>query len=441
MFVHLKTLGCRLNEAEMESWSREFHQRGHQLTRDPKQADLVVVNTCAVTEEAVRKSRRLIRQAHSKNPNAKLVISGCYASLNPAESFKAVGVDLVVSNQDKEQLVEIVSRELDLNVMPEMATESGDLTLLPRNRQRAFIKVQDGCRYQCTFCIVTKARGDERSRSLPSIIEEINWRHAEGVNEVVLAGVHLGGYGSDIGSDLSELIRTVLDETTIPRVRIGSLEPWDLPDDFPELFKNPRFMPHLHLPLQSGADSVLQRMARRCKVAEYRKLVNDLRQVVPELNITTDIIVGFPGESDQEWQQSLQTVEAIGFGHIHIFAYSPRDGTIAATLANPVSRECKRQRSQTLHELGEQLKQQQLRDAIGKQSRLLVENHSDESGQSYWQGYTPNFLRAELAAPADAGLKNTIIDIEITGVSDDGERLQVKRLLNCNYSAPLKRSL
>ncbi len=409
----------------MESWSREFHQQGHQLVRDTSQADLVVVNTCAVTEEAVRKSRKLIRQAHRKNPNAKLVISGCYASLNPAESFKAVGVDLVVSNQDKEQLVEIVSRELDLNVMPEIATEPGDLALLPRNRQRAFIKVQDGCRYQCTFCIVTKARGDERSHPITSIVEEVNRRHAEGVNEVVLAGVHLGGYGSDIKSDLSELIHTVLAETRIPRVRIGSLEPWDLPDDFPELFSNSRFMPHLHLPLQSGADSVLQRMARRCKVAEYRQLIDDLRRVVPELSITTDIIVGFPGETDEEWQQTLQAVEAIGFSHIHIFAYSPRDGTVAATLANPVSREIKRARSQALHELGERLKQQALQKAIGQQSTLLLESHCDENGDSLWQGYTANFLRAELAAPANAALKNRLLDIQITGISQDGERLQV----------------
>jgi len=424
MFVHLKTLGCRLNEAEMESWSREFHQQGHQLTRDVSQADLVVVNTCAVTEEAVRKSRRLIRQAHKKNPNAKLVISGCYASLNPAESFKAVGVDLVVSNQDKEQLVGIVSCELDLNVMPEIATEPGDLALLPRNRQRAFIKVQDGCRYQCTFCIVTKARGDERSRPIASIIEEINRRHAEGVNEVVLAGVHLGGYGSDIDCDLSKLIHAVLDETRIPRVRIGSLEPWDLPDDFPELFKNSRFMPHLHLPLQSGADSVLQRMARRCKVAEYRQLIDDLRRVVPELSITTDIIVGFPGETDKEWQKTLQAVEAIGFSHIHIFAYSAREGTVAATLANPITREVKRARSQTLHELGEQLKRQVLQQAIGQETTLLVESFSGENGESHWQGYTPNFLRTEFAAPADAALKNRLIDVQITGISSDGERLQ-----------------
>ena len=426
MLVHLKTLGCRLNEAEMESWSREFHRRGHRLTHNPQQADVVVVNTCAVTEEAVRKSRKLIRQAHRKNPNAKLIISGCYASLAPADSFNAAGVDLVVSNQDKEQLVEIASRELDLRVMPEMATQPGDQTLLPRNRQRAFIKVQDGCRYQCTFCIVTQARGDERSRPLSEIIEEINRLQGEGVNEVVLAGVHLGGYGSDTGSDLSELIRAVLQQTSIPRLRIGSLEPWDLPDDFPQLFENPRFMPHLHLPLQSGTDSVLQRMARRCKVAEYRELVNRLRQVVPSINITTDIIVGFPGETEAEWSQTLQSVESIGFGHIHIFAYSAREGTVAAKLKAPISREIIRQRSQQLHDLGEQLKLATLKQFIGTESTLLIETHSNEGGESLWSGYTANFLRVVLAAPADAGLKNRQVEVKLLAISEDGERLRAE---------------
>ena len=430
MFVHLKTLGCRLNEAEMEHWSRDFHRRGDTLTNNLVQADVVVVNTCAVTGEAVRKSRKLIRQTHRKNPHAKLILSGCYASLDPADSFKVAGVDLIVSNQDKERLVEIVSRELDLNVMPEIATEPGDMALLPRNRQRAFIKVQDGCRYQCTFCIVTKARGDERSRPLPHIIEEINRLHDEGVNEVVLAGVHLGGYGSDIGSDLSGLIRAVLRETEIPRLRIGSLEPWDLPDNFPQLFENPRFMPHLHLPLQSGADSVLQRMARRCKVAEFHQLINNMRCVVPTINITTDIIVGFPGETDSEWQQTLQSVESIRFGHIHIFAYSPREGTVAAKMENPVSRETKRERSQALHVLSERLKQEMLRHSVGQRSTLLVETHSIETGRSLWSGYTPDFLRVDLAAPPDAGLKNQLININILALSDDGERLLAEPINN-----------
>ena len=426
MFVHLKTLGCRLNEAEMESWAREFRQRGHQLIETPSHADLVVVNTCAVTEEAVRKSRKLVRRAQRDNPNAKLVISGCYASINPAQQFTESGVDLVINNRDKERLVEIACRELNLNVMPEIATEPEE-DFLPRNRQRAFIKVQDGCRYQCTFCIVTKARGEERSRPLQSIVDEINRLHADGINEVVLAGVHLGGYGSDSGSNLSHLIQTVLEQTGIPRLRIGSLEPWDLPDDFPQLFQNPRFMPHLHLPLQSGADTVLQRMARRCKIAEYKQLIKQLRAQVTDFNVTTDIIVGFPGETEAEWQQTLAAVEEIGFGHIHIFAYSPRAGTVAATLPDPVGREIKCDRSEVLHQLAQQMKRSTFESFIGRKCDVLVENQEQTADGVVWTGYTPNFLRVELVAPSQQ-LQNRIERVRLTGLSADGERLTAEPL-------------
>ena len=426
MFVHLKTLGCRLNEAEMESWAREFRQRGHQLIETPSHADLVVVNTCAVTEEAVRKSRKLVRRAQRDNPNAKLVISGCYASINPAQQFTESGVDLVINNRDKERLVEIACRELNLNVMPEIATEPEE-DFLPRNRQRAFIKVQDGCRYQCTFCIVTKARGEERSRSLESIVDEINRLYADGIQEVVLAGVHLGGYGSDSGSDLSSLIRAVLEQTKIPRLRIGSLEPWDLPDDFPQLFRNPRFMPHLHLPLQSGADTVLQRMARRCKLSEYKQLITQLRAEVADFNVTTDIIVGFPGETEAEWQQTLSAVEEIGFGHIHIFAYSPRAGTIAATLADPISREIKRERSEALHQLVQRMKFSTFASFIGKQCNVLIENQEQTANGPVWTGYTPNFLRVEIDAPSQQ-LQNQIMRVELTGISEDNKRLLARLL-------------
>ncbi|MCU7798099.1 MAG: radical SAM protein, partial [Candidatus Thiodiazotropha sp. (ex Myrtea spinifera)] len=264
MRIHLKTLGCRLNEAELETWSREFQAQGHSMTADAETADLLVVNTCAVTEEAVRKSRKLLGRASRQNPNARLVVSGCYASLDPTATAEAEGVDLVIDNRNKDRLVDIVSQQLDLDIMPQSAIEPDTTGLLERGRQRAFIKVQDGCRYRCTFCIVTLARGDERSRPAADIVSEIRNLQREGIQEVVLTGVHIGGYGSDIGSSISNLIRQVLAETDIPRLRIGSIEPWDLPESFWSLFENPRFMPHLHLPLQSGSDSVLRRMARRC---------------------------------------------------------------------------------------------------------------------------------------------------------------------------------
>lgn len=425
MRVHLKTLGCRLNEAELETWSRDFQARGHELTNSLEDAELVVVNTCAVTGEAVRKSRKLLRRAQRDNPQAKLVVSGCYATLQPAEPHDSLGVDLVVDNKHKDRLVEIVSQELDLHAMPELATEPGENSLLARGRQRAFIKVQDGCRYRCSFCIVTLARGEERSRPVAEVVEEINQLHQEDIQEVVLTGVHIGGYGSDLDIDLSQLIQGVLNETAIPRLRLGSIEPWDLPDRFWELFQNPRFMPHLHLPLQSGADSVLKRMARRCNTEEFSRLVAEARRQVPDINITTDIIVGFPGETDDEWQQSLAFIEQMGFGHLHIFAYSPRPGTKAATLPGQLERSIIRTRSQQLHELGQKMKRATLESYLGRRFPVLIEGsaQTQEDGKSYWQGYTPNFLRVMIEAPADSELENQIRTVQIDSVDTAGEHL------------------
>jgi len=343
MQIHLKTLGCRLNEAELENWAQNFQKHGHQICREPDQADLIILNSCAVTQEAVRKSRQLIRRIHRDNPKAKLVVSGCYATLNESEAAQLLGVDLIISNKDKQRLVEKVLNELNLHAMPQSATEPAEISLFTRGRQRAFVKVQDGCRYRCTFCIVTVARGEEKSRPVDQIIDEINRLHEQGIQEVILTGVHLGGYGSDIQLRLTDLIQSILTETAIPRLRLGSLEPWELPDSFFQLFQNPRLLPHLHLPLQSGADTVLCRMARRCKTAEFRQMVEQARTEIPFFNITTDIIVGFPGETEQEWQESLEFIEETGFSHIHIFTYSPRQGTKAATLPNAVPNALKKQ--------------------------------------------------------------------------------------------------
>jgi threonylcarbamoyladenosine tRNA methylthiotransferase MtaB len=419
MRIHLKTLGCRLNEAELETWSREFQAQGHRMTDTPDDADLLVVNTCAVTQEAVRKSRKLLNRSGRLNPNARLVVSGCYASLDPTATAEAEGVDLVIDNRDKDRLVEIVNRELQWETMPLSAQEPEATGLLERGRQRAFIKVQDGCRYRCTFCIVTLARGEERSRQAAEIIDEINRLHSEGIQEVVLTGVHIGGYGSDIGSNLSSLIRQVLAETDIPRLRIGSIEPWDLPETFWDLFSNPRFMPHLHLPLQSGADTVLRRMARRCRTDEFRALIKQARASVKDFNVTTDIIVGFPGESETEWRQTLDFVEEIGFGHLHIFAYSPRQGTKAAGLPGPISREIKRRRSEALHTLAEQMKREVMQAYLGRSLPVLIEAEAELG----WQGYSPNYLRLSVTDESKENLENRIVDVEITGLSRDGERL------------------
>ncbi len=398
MRVHLQSLGCRLNEAELETWSRQFQSRGYQLG-DADNADVLVLNTCAVTAEAVRKSRQNLRRLRRSNPLAKLVITGCYASLDEAQPDELAehGVDLLVHNRDKRDLVERVF-QLDAALMPQAATR--DNSVFTRSRQRAFIKIQDGCRYRCAFCIVTVARGDEVSRPVAEIIDEINALAEQGVREVVLTGVHVGGYGGDIGASLLQLVQAVLHDTDIERIRFASVEPWDLPDGFWALFSNPRLMPHVHLPLQSGADSVLRRMSRRTRRADFSQLMEQAQRYIPGFNATTDLIVGFPGETDDEFAQTLEFTEAMGFGHLHIFSYSRRAGTKAERLPDQISKAVKSQRSRALHDLGQRLKHQFLARQDGRNVPVLWERiEVDAQGQRIAKGYTPNYARVHCPVP------------------------------------------
>ena len=415
MQIHLKTLGCRLNEAELESWAEGFESKGHRITDELEQADLLVVNTCAVTQEAVKKSRQIIRRTQRNNPKAKLVVSGCYASLDKNAQQDIPGIDLIINNQKKDQLVDITLKELDFDSMPSISTEPGEASIFKRGRNRAFIKVQDGCRYRCTFCIVTVARGEERSKTETEIINEINQFYQQGVQEIVLTGVHVGGYGSDIDSSLYELIKTILANTDIPRIRLASVEPWDLPDNFFSLFSNKRLMPHMHLPLQSGSDSVLKRRARRCKTNEFKTLVKQARNEIPNFNLTTDIIVGFPGETEEEWQESVSFIEETQFSHIHIFTYSKRGGTKAASLINQVETAVKKERSKQLHVLAKSMRQKLLTEQIGNNHTVLWET-KNENGN--WFGYTENFIRVILKNSTQE-LENKITKIKIASVDND----------------------
>ncbi|HIF51769.1 MAG TPA: tRNA (N(6)-L-threonylcarbamoyladenosine(37)-C(2))-methylthiotransferase MtaB [Thiotrichaceae bacterium] len=418
MQINLKTLGCRLNEAELESWAEAFQARGHSLTDNLEQADLLVVNTCAVTQEAVKKSRQLIRRTHRNNPMAKLVVSGCYASLDEKIQKDIPGIDLVINNQKKDQLVDIALKELNFDSMPAISTEPGEASIFKRGRNRAFIKIQDGCRYRCTFCIVTVARGEERSRSEADIIKDINQFHQQGIQEIILTGVHVGGYGSDINLNLYQLINSVLSNTDIPRIRLGSVEPWELPEEFFSLFANDRIMPHMHLPLQSGSDSVLKRMARRCKTNDYKKLIQQARNEIPNFNLTTDIIVGFPGETEEEWQESINFIEETSFSHIHIFTYSKREGTKAATLTNQVDSSIKKQRSKQLHALTKTMRESFLNEQIGQTHSVLWEACNEDN---VWKGYTENFIRIELKDSNTSELENKISKVKITGIDDNAE--------------------
>lgn len=416
--INFQALGCRLNEAELESWASQLLKLGHQITSDCEDADIVVFNSCAVTSEADRKSRQQINRLNRKNPEAKLVVTGCHASLNPDAVKDYLGVDLVVGNDDKEVLVEQMLESFDMPIYEDSG--AAENTLFLRGRHRAFIKVQDGCRYRCTYCIVTIARGAERSRSIDDIVTEINFLHQNGVQEIAITGVHVGGYGSDIGSNLYVLLSEILNRTKVPRIRLASVEPWDLPDNFFELFTDQRLMPHMHLPIQSGCDSVLRRMSRRCKTAEFTRIVEKARESIPLFNITTDLITGFPGETEQEWRQTMAYVEATGFGHMHIFTFSPREGTKAATLPEQIDTMTKKARSREMHTLAAELKTRELKKHIGNSVSVLWEQKNNSEGHQ-WLGYTPHYHRI---ISSDSKIQGSEIrEVIVDEVSNEGQML------------------
>ncbi|HEX2622219.1 MAG TPA: MiaB/RimO family radical SAM methylthiotransferase, partial [Phototrophicaceae bacterium] len=295
MKVHLRMTGCRLNQSEIDMMARQFRQQGHEITDDPAEAEWVVVNTCAVTQQATSSSRKLIREAHRASENAQITVTGCYAQIAPGEIRVLPGVAHIIDNVGKDTLVEQLTGQ---------PAEPFDYEPIARDsrigRTRAFVKVQDGCDNACTFCVTTIARGKGRSRAMNEIIEEIRYLHAAGYQEAVLTGVHLGSYGHDLGDrrGMVKLVQTILAETDIPRVRLSSLEPWDLDEDFFSLWENPRLCRHLHLPLQSGCDKTLKRMLRHTNQANFSALMSAARSVVPEMCITSDVIVGFPGETE-----------------------------------------------------------------------------------------------------------------------------------------------
>ncbi|MCC6749357.1 MAG: tRNA (N(6)-L-threonylcarbamoyladenosine(37)-C(2))-methylthiotransferase MtaB [Deltaproteobacteria bacterium] len=438
MDVYLTTLGCRLNEAELERWGSEIATAGHRVVREPAQAQLVVLNSCAVTAEAARKSRKLVRRLHRQNPAAKLVLTGCYATLAPEEAAELAGVDLVLANRDKDRLVEAVADRLDLATMPAQAQAPRETHLYRSSRTRAFVKVQDGCRNRCTFCIVTVARGDERSRPIAEVVADVRALEAQGRKEAVLTGVHLGGYGQELGTDLRALVEALLAETTIPRLRLSSLEPWDLPDDFFSLWREPRLCPHLHLPLQSGSDAVLRRMARHGDAAHYRALVASARAQIPELNLTTDVMVGFPGETDEDFRATLDLLRELRFSHLHIFAYSRRQGTAAARMSDQVPEETKRARSQAAHQLAAELRSALLARAVGQTRPVLWEGEPRELPDGRWgyEGFTDQYLTVRAAVPAGIALENVITPTALVAAEADYLRGEIPDAAHPQGGAP-----
>jgi threonylcarbamoyladenosine tRNA methylthiotransferase MtaB len=430
MRVRLETLGCRLNISEIENLARGFIAAGHQVVGPGEQADVCVLNTCTVTSVAARKSRQLARHLKRTNPSAVMVVTGCYAELEP-DQVDVLGVDVVVGNQKKDQIVELVTEYVQHNHpqlrIPDFQPLTSDLPhyLYPGARTRAFVKAQDGCDNHCTFCIVTVARGVGRSRPADEVVAEVQGLVKAGYQEVVLSGVHLGSYGHDLGQGRSLycLVRRLLDETDIPRLRLSSLEPWDLDEDFFSLWETSRLGRHLHLPLQSGCDATLRRMARHTTSADFAELVHSARAAIPDLSVTTDIIVGFPGETETEFSASLAFVEAMMFAKLHIFRYSRRAGTVAASMPGQISPKVVTERSRRMHALGNRLERAFRRRFLGRTMDVLWEMDEPNDDGLVWSGLTDNYLR--VSAPGGPGLRNVVTPVRLVADTPGGPMGQI----------------
>jgi threonylcarbamoyladenosine tRNA methylthiotransferase MtaB len=411
MKIHLHTIGCRLNQAEIETMARQLQAGGHAIVHDAAEADTIILNTCAVTAEAARDARHLTRRFNRANESAQIVLTGCYATLAPDVAAALPGVGRVVANDDKERLPLLLDPALPADA-PLFDREPIAREAQPGSygRTRGFIKVQDGCDNRCTFCVTTVARGAGRSRPLPDIVAEVERFATAGYGEVVLTGVHLGSYGRDLGRSerLRELVAALLEHTDIPRIRLSSLEPWEIAEGFFRLWENPRLMPHLHLPLQSGSDRVLRRMARRTSRADFRALVDEARAHIPDLSVSTDIICGFPGETEADFAETLEYAEATGFSRIHAFSYSPRPGTAAARMAGQLPGPVKRERTGRLIALGEQLSLAFHRRYEGATRPVLWETATGANADGLlWAGYTDNYIRVSAAGPPDLMRRET----------------------------------
>ncbi|MGH2459235.1 MAG: tRNA (N(6)-L-threonylcarbamoyladenosine(37)-C(2))-methylthiotransferase MtaB [Chloroflexota bacterium] len=417
--IALTTLGCKVNQSDSDEWLRQFVARGYDIVDFNAVADAYVVNTCSVTHVADRKSRQLLRHARRQNPAALVVATGCYASVAPEEVARMVEVDLVIGDQGKPRLVETVHQALEGAEEQPLETLTGPLRAFGP-RHRGFVKVSDGCNKFCAFCIVPYARGRTRSVESNAVVGTIDALVADGYREVVLTAVHIGNYGFDLTppTTLGALIDRALAETAVERLRISSIEPEDFDDRLLTRWSDPRLCRHFHLALDSGCDATLERMRRRYRASEYRSLVRRIRAAIPEVAITTDVMVGFPGETDQEFEVSYQFVAEQEFALIHVFPYSPRRRTTASKLPGSVDPETRQRRTDQMLTLARESASHFRQRFVGRTVSVLFEQPAPvRDGPPAWEGLTDNYLRVR--APSERDLANSILSVCLDGVEDD----------------------
>jgi len=413
------TLGCKLNIADSEVMARRLRGAGWNVVDRPADADAVIVNTCSVTHTADQKSRRLVRMARRVAPAATVAVTGCMLETAPRGQIDALGADLVYRQPDQAALADrIIGLRLPEPGAPAPAAFGRPL------KTRAFISAQEGCNDVCAFCIIPRTRGRERSKPVEAVVAEARAREAEGVNEIVVTGTQLGAYGRDFGRRTPyPLLRGLLAGTSIPRIRMSSLQPQDLSDELIGLWEDPRLCRHFHLALQSGSRTVLARMRRRYTLDEYRDSVRRLRAAVPDVAITTDVIVGFPGETDAEFEETYAFCREMGFAGIHVFPYSDRSGTVAARMPDKVPEPVKKERVRRLIALAEAMSRDYRERFLAATVSVLWETRRDGIGGAFWEGLTDTYVRVRAPSPSD--LANCLTPARITGLTDEGLAAEV----------------
>ena len=412
----LHNLGCKVNAYETEAMQQLLEEAGYEIVPFSEYADVYVINTCSVTNMADRKSRQMLHRAKKQNPDAIVVGAGCYVQTKEAQALVDESIDIVIGNNKKHELVPLL-REYEAShrkmaCVADINHEKQAYEELSLSRTaehtRAFIKVQDGCNQFCTYCIIPFARGRVRSRELPDVLQEIRTLAKSGYREVVLTGIHLSSYGVDNGESLLHLIEAVHELEGIERIRLGSLEPRIVTDAFAKrLSELPKICPHFHLSLQSGCDTVLSRMNRRYDTAEYEAGCALLRRYFEHPAITTDVIVGFPGETDEEFETTERYLERIHFYEMHIFQYSRREGTKAAAMPDQVPEAVKKERSEKLLALGHRMSEEFRRYYLGRQVTALLEEEFLYDGKRYYIGYTKEYVKVAVETKKD--LSNTFV--------------------------------
>ena len=431
------TLGCKVNSYETEAIRGMFEAAGYRVVEFKELADVYVVNTCTVTNIADRKSRQMLHQAKKRNPDAIIVAVGCYVQAAEGDLLKDSSVDLVVGNNRKSEIVKLVEgykeqNNIDTNMVIDIGAEKEfeDLSIISTmERTRAFIKIQDGCNRFCSYCIIPYVRGRVRSRKEEDILEEIAKLSNQGYKEIVLTGIHISSYGTDRLENaddvyrlmpLASLIKAIGNIPGIERIRLGSLEPRIITEEFVREIAGVRqFCPHFHLSLQSGSDTVLMRMNRKYTSSEYEEKVRIIREYFENLAFTTDVIVGFPGENDKEFEETIEFVQAIGFSAIHVFKYSKRAGTLAAKMVNQIPEEIKHQRSNVLASVAKKMSKDYMSSFLGRIEKILIEEEVNIEGKLYLIGHNERYQKLAIMAEDGVNHINELVSVEIEKMLTD----------------------